>query len=100
MSEQNCRQRGLSMSSPLAFIVLMVCGLGFASLGWHAKTAYEHYCAVVNMRHQIEMMKIVYQKKPVQEGTGLVPSPSSMPDTNPEETSFDKPGDPDCGPRG
>jgi hypothetical protein len=92
--------RGLRMSTPLAIVMFVLCGFGFACLGWMGQTAYDHYCAVVNMNYQMEMMRTMYRTKPQSSSVVIDMTPQENSAPNPEPMSFDSQDDPDCGPRG
>lgn len=103
------RAYGLRMSCTLALIVLFFFAIGVASVGWHAKTAYDYHCAYRNAQLQLEAMRIMYQSRPmtitIQKDETPEPKPmpekseDGSPDLSPSNhpCSFQKP---DCGPQG
>jgi len=89
------RSYGLRLSCSLALFLFVLGAFGAASLGWHAKTCYEHYCTYLNMQHQLQMMRIIYRQKPVIEENDC---PDLIPEPIPMEENMQ--AGPDCGPKG
>lgn len=119
---------GIRMSCFYGYIFMFFFVFGVASIGWHAKTFYNDYCALLNMKHAENMLQIQFQgqlelmKYKYEHPTDPAPSlrirvvPNSSEDPNcilenddgtvPEPKPMPTPtkvaggDDPNCGPKG